>query len=79
MKNVYGFRPYATEQRSNGNPIQAGTKREPANRTRMKTLIKIATPVNLRGKRKGDAISVRGGKIICNLPAYAPASFVLDL
>lgn len=45
----------------------------------MKTLIKIATPVNLRGKRKGDAISVRGGKIICNLPAYAPASFVLDL
>ncbi len=38
-----------------------------------------AQPVNLRGEKAGPAISVSGGKLtIERMPAYAPASFLLE-
>ena len=37
-----------------------------------------ATPVNLRGAGAGQPVNVGLGKLNFNLPAYAPASFVLD-
>jgi len=36
-----------------------------------------ATPVNLRGENSGKPIAINSGKLAFNLPAYAPASFVL--
>jgi hypothetical protein len=37
-----------------------------------------ATPVNLRGETSGKKIPIQDGKLSCNLPAFAPASFVLE-
>ncbi len=37
-----------------------------------------AVPVNLRGEKKGNPLVVSGRKIKLNLPAYAPASFILN-
>ena len=37
-----------------------------------------ATPVNLRGERLGEAGKLSNGKLVLNLGAFAPASFVLD-
>jgi hypothetical protein len=37
-----------------------------------------ATPVNLRGESSGKTVPVKAGRLVCNLPAYAPASFVLE-
>jgi hypothetical protein len=37
-----------------------------------------ATPVNLRGEKAGQSIPITGGRITLNLPAYAPASFILE-
>jgi hypothetical protein len=37
-----------------------------------------ATPVNLRGEKCGDALPVADGRLAFPLPAYAPASFVLE-
>jgi hypothetical protein len=37
-----------------------------------------ATPVNLRGEKCGQMIRIQDGKLSCNLPAFAPASFVLE-
>jgi hypothetical protein len=37
-----------------------------------------ATPVNLRGEKTGQPLSIAGGRITFNLPAYAPASFILE-
>jgi len=37
-----------------------------------------ATPVNLRGEKAGEAVTVRSGKLTFDLPAYAPASFLLS-
>ncbi|MCX6929856.1 MAG: hypothetical protein NT154_42585 [Verrucomicrobia bacterium] len=36
-----------------------------------------ATPVNLRGEASGKPVAVNAGQLAFNLPAYAPASFVL--
>jgi alpha-mannosidase len=36
-----------------------------------------ATPVNLRGEKSGAPLTIRDGRIAFDLPAYAPASFVL--
>ncbi len=36
-----------------------------------------ATPVNLRGERIGEAIGIADGKLVFNLKACAPASFIL--
>jgi len=38
----------------------------------------MAKPVNLRGEKTGEPVQIRGGKLTINLPAYAPASFVLQ-
>jgi hypothetical protein len=37
-----------------------------------------ATPVNLRGEKTGELIKLTGGALKFNLPAFAPASFVLE-
>jgi len=37
-----------------------------------------ATPVNLRGENIGEAISVRDGKLVFELGAFSPVSFVLE-
>jgi len=37
-----------------------------------------ALPVNLRGESAGPAIDIKSGKLKLILPAYAPASFVLE-
>ena len=37
-----------------------------------------ATPVNLRGEATGPAKPIEGNKLTLDLPAYAPASFVLE-
>jgi hypothetical protein len=37
-----------------------------------------ATPVNLRGEKSGEAISLRAGKLSISLKAYAPASYILE-
>jgi hypothetical protein len=37
-----------------------------------------ATPVNLRGEKKGDPVTVKSGKLNFDLGAYAPASFILE-
>jgi alpha-mannosidase len=39
---------------------------------------KTATPVNLRGEPTGKPITIHSGKLTIHLPAYAPASFVLE-
>ena len=36
-----------------------------------------ATPVNLRGERTGTSIPIKDGKLNFDLPAFAPASFIL--
>lgn len=38
----------------------------------------VATPVNLRGEKKGKPIVVKSGKFELELGAYAPASFILN-
>lgn len=40
--------------------------------------VSVATPVNLRGEKKGEAILVKSGKFDLELGAYAPASFILN-
>jgi alpha-mannosidase len=37
-----------------------------------------ATPVNLRGERMGVPLSIEGQKLVFRLPAFAPASYVLQ-
>jgi hypothetical protein len=37
-----------------------------------------ATRVNLRGEKTGEVKSIKGGKIVLNLGAYAPVSFILQ-
>lgn len=37
-----------------------------------------ATPVNLRGEPEGKAIRIRNGRFKIDLPAFSPASYVLD-
>jgi hypothetical protein len=37
-----------------------------------------ATPVNLRGEKTGKPLAITNGMLTCHLPAYAPASFLLD-
>jgi hypothetical protein len=37
-----------------------------------------AQPVNLRGEKTGQPIPVTDGKLTFTLPAYAPASFILQ-
>lgn len=37
-----------------------------------------ATPVNLRGEKTGAPLGITSGKLTFRLPAYAPASFVLE-
>lgn len=39
---------------------------------------KTATPVSLRGETSGAPISLPGSELRFNLPAYAPASFILE-
>ena len=39
---------------------------------------KIATPVSLRGEKTGQPLSIRSGKLIFDLPAFAPVSFLLS-
>jgi hypothetical protein len=39
---------------------------------------KIATPVSLRGEKTGPPLSIRSGKLLLDLPALAPASFLLS-
>lgn len=39
---------------------------------------KSATPVNLRGEKYGEPVSITEGKFTFPLPAFAPASFVLS-
>jgi hypothetical protein len=41
-------------------------------------MFKMARPVNLRGESIGDPQSLVSGKLHCDLPAFAPASFVLE-
>jgi alpha-mannosidase len=36
-----------------------------------------AVPVNLRGEKTGEPISISGGMLTFDLPAYAPVSFIL--
>lgn len=38
-----------------------------------------AQPVNLRGEKAGEPLTLRDDKLAFVLPAYAPASFLLDL
>ena len=37
-----------------------------------------AQPVNLRGEKTGQPIPITDGKLTFSLPAYAPASFILQ-
>jgi hypothetical protein len=37
-----------------------------------------AQPANLRGEKTGQPIPITGGKLAFSLPAYAPASFILQ-
>jgi hypothetical protein len=37
-----------------------------------------ATPVNLRGEQSGNPVKIANGKLVFDLKAYAPASFVLE-
>jgi len=37
-----------------------------------------AVPVNLRGEKKGEPIKIASGKLVFDLGAYAPASFILQ-
>jgi hypothetical protein len=39
---------------------------------------KTATPVNLRGEKLSTPIAITAGKLTLNLPAYAPASYILE-
>ena len=39
---------------------------------------KTATPVNLRGEKTGSPLAIKAGILTFNLPAYAPASFILE-
>jgi alpha-mannosidase len=39
---------------------------------------KTATPVNLRGEKTGSSVPIKSGKLTFNLPAFGPASFVLE-
>ncbi|MEI6784186.1 MAG: hypothetical protein WCQ21_25115 [Verrucomicrobiota bacterium] len=39
---------------------------------------KSATPVNLRGETSGKPHAINAGKLVFNLSAYAPASFILE-
>jgi len=39
---------------------------------------KTARPVNLRGEKTGEPIRIKAGKLTFNLPAYAPASFLIQ-
>ena len=38
-----------------------------------------AQPVNLRGEKTGPDLPITEGKLTFPLPAYAPASFILNL
>ena len=38
---------------------------------------KTASPVNLRGETTGEPLTITDGKLVFNLTAYAPASFIL--
>ena len=38
-----------------------------------------AQPVNLRGEKTGQVISITDRKLTFSLPAYAPASFILRM
>ena len=40
--------------------------------------VSSATPVNLRGEKKGAPIVVKSGKFSFDLGAYTPASFILE-
>jgi hypothetical protein len=42
------------------------------------SVFKTATPVNLRGEKTGDPVKIANGKLLFELKAYAPASFVLE-
>ena len=37
-----------------------------------------ATPVNLRGEKTCQPVAIHAGQLTFDLPAHAPASFVLD-
>lgn len=37
-----------------------------------------ATPVNLRGEKKGEPVKISSGKFECSFSAYAPLSFILE-
>jgi hypothetical protein len=37
-----------------------------------------AQPVNLRGEKAGPPFPITDGKLTFSLPAYAPASFILQ-
>jgi alpha-mannosidase len=39
---------------------------------------KTATPVTLRGENAGEPVTLRGQKLAFRLPAYAPASYLLE-
>ena len=39
--------------------------------------VNIAQPVNMRGEKIGDHMTVKGGKLSFQLGKYAPASFIL--
>jgi len=39
---------------------------------------KIATPVNLRCEKTGEPVLIDSGRLTCDLPAFAPLSFLLD-
>ena len=40
--------------------------------------VNLAKPVNLRGEPKGEPIKMKGSTFVFDLPAYAPASFILE-
>jgi len=37
-----------------------------------------ATPVNLRGEKRGEPLKIEKGKLLIDLKAYAPASYILN-
>jgi len=43
-----------------------------------KMMVYKATPVNLRGEKKGEPVDVKSGKFSFDLEAYSPASFILE-
>jgi len=40
--------------------------------------LKLATPVNLRGEKTEEPIPIQSARLTCDLPAFAPLSFLLD-